>query len=122
MIITQKLPDGELFQIYLFLMTVFILRPWSRMLLRRRRLLGVTSRSSSSARNSRHCSRLICLGGIRRRASSEPEARVLVRCFVRQTFTATSSDFGHTPTIIPAYTFVPGVMNIAPRSCAFQIP
>lgn len=27
-----------------------------------------------------------------------------------------------TPTIIPAYTFVPGVMNIAPRSCAFQMP
>ena len=34
---------------------------WSRMRLRRRRLLGVTSRSSSSARNSRHCSRLSCL-------------------------------------------------------------
>ena len=61
-------------------------------------------------------------GGIRRSASSEPDARVLVRCFVRQTLTGTSSAFGQTPTTIPPYTFVPGEINIAPRSCAFQMP
>ncbi len=82
-------------------MSVFIRRLWSRMLLRRRRFFGVTSRSSSSARNSRHCSRLRMRGGTSRRASSEPEARVLVRCLVRQTLTGTSSAFGQTPTTIP---------------------
>ena len=48
--------------------------------MRRRRLLGVTSRSSSVSMNSRDCSRLKIRGGVRVRASSEPEARVLVRC------------------------------------------
>ena len=43
---------------FLAFITAFIRFSWSRMLLRMRRLLGVTSSSSSSARNSRHCSRL----------------------------------------------------------------
>ena len=40
-------------------------------------------------------------GGTSRSASSEPEARVFVRCFVRQTFTGMSSCLGLTPTIMP---------------------
>ena len=40
-----------------------------------RRFSGVTSSSSSCARNSRQPSRLSLLMGIRRRASSEPEER-----------------------------------------------
>ena len=48
-----------------------------RIVLRMRRWCGVTSSSSSSARNSRHCSRLICRGGTRRSASSLPLAREL---------------------------------------------
>ncbi|MBR4478313.1 MAG: NAD(P)-binding protein, partial [Spirochaetales bacterium] len=39
------------------------------------------------------------LGGTSRSASSDPEARVFVRCFVRQTLTGISSCFGHSPTI-----------------------
>ena len=65
--------------------------------------LGVTSRSSSSLRNSIEASRLILLKGTRRRASSEPDARVLVRCLVLQTLTAISSALGEEPTTIPSY-------------------
>ena len=73
----------------------------SRISLRRRRLLGVTSRSSSSARNSRFCSRENFLGGTRRSASSEPDARMLETCFCLQTLTAMSSPLGFMPTIMP---------------------
>ena len=75
---------------------------WSRMRLRMRRLLGVTSSSSSSARNSRHCSRLKIRWGTRRRASSLPLARMLVSCFFLQTLTVMSSCLGLTPTTMPA--------------------
>ena len=47
-------------------------------------------------------------GGIRRSASSEPDARMLVSCFFLQTFTAMSSPRGFSPTIMPSYTIVPG--------------
>ena len=44
-----------------------------------------------------------CLRGVtRRKASSLPEARVFVSCFVLQTLTVISSDFGDCPTIMPA--------------------
>ena len=36
----------------------------SRIFLRMRRLLGVTSKSSSVSMKSRHCSRLMILGGV----------------------------------------------------------
>ena len=81
-------------------------------------LFGVTSRSSSSARNSSESSRLRFLGGTSQSASSEPLARVFVRCFFLQTFTTRSSCFGEAPTIIPSYTGVPAVMNSSPLSCA----
>ena len=58
----------------------------SRIRLRIRRLVGVTSRSSSWSMNSMACSRLKILGGTSFRASSAEEERVLVRCFVLQTF------------------------------------
>ena len=54
---------------------------FDKILLRKRRLFGVTSSSSSSLMNSIHCSRLIEEGVISRSASSLPEARVLVICF-----------------------------------------
>ena len=95
---------------------------WSRMRLRMRRFLGVTSRSSSSARNSMHCSRLICLGGVRRSASSLPAARILVSCLRRQTLTGMSSFLGDCPTTMPAYTGVPGPINSEPRSWALNRP
>src|SRR5699024_5009972 len=79
---------------YLFLLRAFIRCSWFRICLRMRRLLGVTSSSSSGARNSRQPSRLSRLMGTRRSASSEPEARVLVRCLVLQTLTSTSSPVG----------------------------
>ena len=40
-------------------------------------------------------------GGIRRSASSEPDARMLVSCFFRQTFTVMSSLLGVSPTTMP---------------------
>ena len=72
----QKIKKRRLFQpslLYLHYCKTFLL-PWVafmrssllRIVLRMRRFLGVTSSSSSSARNSRHCSRLICLGGTQR--------------------------------------------------------
>ena len=100
----QKIKKRRLFQpslLYLHYCKTFLL-PWVafmrssllRIVLRMRRFLGVTSSSSSSARNSRHCSRLICLGGTRRSASSEPEARMFVSCFFLHTLTVMSSCLG----------------------------
>ena len=64
----------------------------------------------------------ICLGGVRRSASSEPEARMLVSCFFLHTLTEMSSALGVSPTIMPAYTGVPGPMNRVPRSWALKRP
>ena len=68
--------------------------------------------------NSRHCSRLSWEWGTSFRASSEPEARVLVACFFLHTFTTMSSFLGLAPTIMPSYTSTPGPMNMRPRSWA----
>src|SRR5699024_4916800 len=84
-----------------FALTCFMRSAWSRMRLRMRRLLGVTSRSSSSLKYSRHCSRLMTRGLVRRRASSEPAARMLVSCFFLQMFTDMSSLRLHWPTTMP---------------------
>lgn len=85
-----------------FLKRAFMRWLLSRICLRIRRLFGVTSSSSSSARNSRQSSRLSVFGGIRRRASSLPLARVFVKCFFLQTLTTMSSDFGDSPTTMPS--------------------
>ena len=90
--------------------------------MRRRRFSEVHSSSSSSARNSRHCSKDRVLGVTRRRASSEPEARMLVSCFFLHTLTEMSSCLGHSPTIMPAYTGTPAPMNRVPRSWALNRP
>jgi len=70
--------------------------------LRIRKETGVTSRSSSLSMKSRACSRERILGGVRRSASSEEEVRVLVRCFVLQTFSSISSALPFCPITIPA--------------------
>src|SRR5699024_12077440 len=59
--------------------------------LRIRRDFGVTSSSSSLSIKSSACSRDRIFGGVRRSASSAEEERVLVRCFVLQTFSSMSS-------------------------------
>ena len=74
----------------------------SRIFLRMRRLLGVTSRSSSVSMKSRHCSRLMILGGVSFKASSALLERVLVSFLVLQTLISMSSALGFCPTTIPA--------------------
>ena len=76
---------------YFMLLRLRILE--SRIFLRMRRDFGVTSRSSSVSMKSSACSRLKMRGGVRRRASSALEERVLVRCFVLQTLSSMSSAF-----------------------------
>ena len=77
---------------------------------------GVISSSSSSARNSRLSSRLSLLGGTSLRASSEPLARVLVRCFFFFSFSTRSSAFGDALTIMSLRTGVPDTLNTRPCS------
>ena len=55
----RRTPGFAVFDYFLPRIKAFMRFSWSRMRLRMRRVLGVTSSSSSSARNSRHCSRLI---------------------------------------------------------------
>ena len=88
------------------------------MRLRIRIFLGVISKSSSSAMNSRHSSRLMRLGVMSLSASSLDEERVFVRCFCLQTFTFISSALGLSPMTMPSYTCVPGPMNSVPRPWA----
>src|SRR5690606_7846046 len=73
----------------------------SRTRLRRRNDSGVTSRSSSSPRYSRHSSRLILLGGMSRRFSSLPEALTLVRFLFLVTLMSRSPWRELAPTIMP---------------------
>src|SRR6266550_6684240 len=73
-----------------------------RTFLRRRRALGVTSTNSSSAMNSIACSRFSWRKGIRRMASSDVEARMLVSFFSRTTLTSRSVSFAFSPMIIPS--------------------
>ena len=72
--------------------------------------------------NSIACSRLRTLGGVSFRASSAEEERVLVRCFVLQTFSSMSSALPFCPMTIPLYTFSPGPTKSVPRSCAENRP
>ena len=72
---------------YLFLDAMRILSVRDNIFLRKRRFWGVTSRISSSAKNSRHCSKDSLRGGTNRSASSEPDARILETCFFLQTLT-----------------------------------
>ena len=58
--------------------------------------------AASSLMNSRDCSREKTVGGVRRSASSDPAARMLVTCFFLQTLTAISSFLGDMPTIMPS--------------------
>ena len=94
----------------------------SRIFLRIRRFVGVTSNSSSVSMKSRHCSRERTLGGTSRSASSALEERVFVSCFFLHTFTSMSSLRPVWPTTIPAYTRSPGPINNVPRSWALNKP
>ena len=62
----------------------------SKIFLRIRREVGVTSNNSSVSINSKACSRLSTFLGVRRRASSAEEERVLVSCFFLHTLPFTS--------------------------------
>ena len=90
--------------------------------LRIRRLLGVTSKISSSAKNSIQSSSVMRMGVTSRSASSLPELLVFVKCLRLQTLTTISSPRGFMPTTIPAYTGTPAPMNSVPRSCALNSP
>src|SRR5215213_2821868 len=83
---------------------------------RKRILCGVTSTSSSSAINSSACSNDNSFGGTSRIASSAVEARMFVSFFSFIAFTSRSTVRAFSPTIIPSYTFVPGLTNSVPRS------
>ena len=85
-----------------------------------RKLLGVTSTSSSCPRYSRANSKDISCGGVKIKASSDPEARMFVRCFSLHTFTSRSSSRLFSPTTMPLYTSTPGPMNMTPRSCVMK--
>ena len=99
------------YYLLLFLKLALFLSVGSRILFLIRRLVGVTSRSSSLSMNSMHCSSDMILGGTRRRASSEAEVLVLVRCLVLHTLTSTSSLFPLVPITIPEYTLSPVLMK-----------
>src|ERR1700722_11132916 len=73
-----------------------------RIFLRRRKDLGVTSTTSSSAMNSIACSRFIGLKGTRRMASSALEARMLVSFFSRTSFTSRSLSRECSPMTMPS--------------------
>ena len=79
-------------------------------------LSGVTSTNSSFPMNSIDCSNVNGVIGTNLTASSEPEALVLVNFLPFQTFMSKSSALAHSPTTIPWYTGVPGVINNLPLS------
>ena len=70
--------------------------------LRSRTEWGVTSTHSSSAMNSRACSRESGRGGVRRTSSSDDDARMLVSFFSLTGLTSMSSDRELSPTIMPS--------------------
>ena len=74
---------------------------------------GVTSTSSSSAINSKACSKLRMIGVVSLKASSEPGSYICYMFFLH-TFTNISSCFAFSPTIMPLYTLVPGFINNEP--------
>ena len=71
--------------VYFFIAARF-LNVGSNIFLRILRDFGVTSSNSSVSMKSRHCSKLMIFGGVKRRASSAEEERVLVNCFLLHTF------------------------------------
>ena len=87
---------------YFFFAACFMRSSLLSTILRMRMLFGVISTSSSSAMNSRDCSRESTVCGVSFSASSEPEARVFVACFYLQTLMTMSSPFGLLPTIMPS--------------------
>lgn len=80
------------------------------------------SNSSSVSINSRACSRLKILGGVKVSASSALEERVFVKCFFLQTLSSMSSGFALCPITMPAYTFSPEPIKSVPRSWALNKP
>ena len=70
---------------YFFLLSALSLSDLSRIVFLKRIDLGVTSKSSSSAKNSILCSSERVVGGTSFNASSEPLARVFVTCFFLHT-------------------------------------
>src|SRR3990167_2032332 len=81
-----------------------------RYCLRRRTLVGVISKYSSSAITSRPRSMESSYGGTSVSASSEEDERTLVRFLFFVGFTAISSPFDVLPITIPSYTSVAGTM------------
>src|SRR3989344_2203490 len=88
--------------------------------LRKRTLVGVISRYSSSAITSSPRSIVSVYGGKSWMASSVPLARILVSCLPFVGLTDISSPFDVLPITMPSYTSVAGVMYNTPRSCKFQ--
>src|SRR5205823_6302229 len=84
--------------------------------LRRRNVFGVTSSSSSSARNSIASSSESVRIPSSFAAMSELLLRMFVRCFFLQTLISRSRSRMCWPTIIPSYTSMPGPMKRVPRS------
>src|SRR6478735_6140071 len=103
---------------YLRLRAVRARSPASRITLRMRTLLGVTSTHSSSRQNSRHCSSESFFGGMTFSKLSEVAERMLVCCFSLVMLTSMSSAREFSPTIMPSYTSVVGSTNMTPRSCS----
>ena len=61
-------------------------------------------------------------GGVRRSASSDPAARMLVTCFFLHTLQTMSPERAFSPTICPSYTGMPGPTNMRPRSWVLNRP
>ena len=85
-------------------------------------MVGVTSTNSSSWMYSTAISKLSSRGGMTFTVSSLPAARMLVRAFVLQTFTARSPGRWWTPIIMSLYTSDLVVMNMRPLSWAPAMP
>src|SRR3989338_9645152 len=88
--------------------------------LRRRTLVGVISRYSSSAITSSPRSIVNSKGGTRLIASSAPRERMLVSCLPLVGLTIISSPLEVLPITMPSYTSTAGPMYKTPRSCKFQ--
>src|SRR5699024_1805063 len=88
----------------------------SRMTLRMRTVVGVTSTHSSSPVNSRDSSRVSRRGGTRFSKESEEAARMFVSFFSLVMFTSMSSLREFSPTTWPSYTSEVGSTKNEPRS------
>src|SRR5699024_10815292 len=83
---------------------------------------GVTSQYSSSSKNLIASSNVMSLVLRIIDVWSLLADRMLVKCFSRVIFTVRSFSRLCSPTIMPAYTSVPGSINIVPRSSKCKIP